>query len=111
MSPPRRRVAVGLLVVAWLVAPATVPAADLRPSLVLPSERSNSDAQRRVATPPEAFYEKFRRDAEQMTPERRNDLRKEFAKRRDMARRGGNAGEVQHYERLLGILSGFDRTR
>ena len=92
-------------------------AADLRPTLVLPSQQreANSPMQQQQqapapaaqpAGPSDSFYTQFETEARssKMDRARREALRKDFVKRRDAAIGRNAAAETMHYQRLLGIL-------
>ncbi|MBL8351402.1 MAG: hypothetical protein JNL87_13965 [Burkholderiaceae bacterium] len=97
-----------------LWAAATGFAADLRPTLVLPSQREGASPMQQQpapapvaqpAGPSDAFYAKFDEDARTMDRARRETLRKDFVKRYDAAKSRNAGAEMKHYQRLLGILA------
>lgn len=99
-----------------LWAAATGFAADLRPTLVLPSQREAASPMQQQpapapapvaqpAGPSDAFYAKFEDDARTMERARREALRKDFVNRYDAAKSRNAGAEMKHYQRLLGILA------
>jgi hypothetical protein len=105
---------------ACVLAASLAAAADLRPALELPSQREAiNPAQQQVgsasltrstaaqvAVPADAFYIKFEDDARNtMDRAKREALRKDFVKRYNEARKRNASTDVQHYRRLIGILT------
>lgn len=102
----------------WLWAASLASAADLRPTLVLPSQQreANSPVQQQQqmpapapaaqpSGPSDAFYTQFEEDARKMDRPKRDALRKDFVMRYDDAKRRNASAERRHYQRMLGILA------
>lgn len=102
----------GLRVVASLLAAqAGLPAlaVELRPSINLPTQREVQPAAPVQSAVPaaarmEAYYRQFEADVAAMPDPRREQLRQDLMKRLSTAQKQQRADEVQHYQRMLGIV-------
>ncbi len=84
-----------------------VSAGELRP-LVLPSTQQGYIQQQRPAEPSSAsLYTTFEEKVKHMTPEQKNAYKERYTKGFNEAKQNNDYRRVEHFNRLLGILSRY----
>ena len=82
---------------------ASAHAGELRP-FVLPSQNAPSRMTEQRPTASNPYYENFRSEVSRMDKNQADALKADFRKRLADARNKQRYEEVEHYERMLGIL-------